>query len=117
MASSRRRGARALQALRPRMDAQRWLDEITANVVTGTYVDLGAGKVIMKKFATHWQATQVGRDGTVRLHLTPASDSVRWPAFGAPTSEVRQAVVRLTRPGDSPERVGRAQPGSGRGSG
>lgn len=55
------------------------MDEITANVVTGTYLDLGAGKVIMKKFATHWQATQVGRDGTVRmignairLHLTPA---------------------------------------------
>jgi hypothetical protein len=31
-------------------DAQRWLDEVTATVVTGTYVDPRAGRITLSAF-------------------------------------------------------------------
>lgn len=40
-------------------DAQRWLDEVTASVVTGRYVDPKAGKVTFSQFYKDWSARQV----------------------------------------------------------
>lgn len=40
-------------------DAQRWLDEVTASVVTGRYVDPKAGKVTFARFYADWSARQV----------------------------------------------------------
>lgn len=61
-----------------KVDAQRWLDETTAAVVTGQYVDPKAGKVTVRAYAASWQAAQVGRDSTaritdnaLRLHVLP----------------------------------------------
>ncbi len=58
--------------------AQRWLDETTASVVTGTYVDPRAGKVTVREYAVQWQAAQVWRTKTakrvetdLRVHIFP----------------------------------------------
>jgi integrase len=45
-------------------DAQRWLDEVTASVVTGQYVDPGAGRITFREYAEHWRKIQNHRPGT-----------------------------------------------------
>lgn len=62
-----------------KIDAQHWLDQVTAAVVRGDYVDPVAGKISLRAYATSWQAVQVSSDGTrrivdnaLRLHLLPA---------------------------------------------
>lgn len=59
-------------------DAQRWLDEVTASMVTGQYVDPRAGKVTLRDYAAEWQDHQVGGEGSarivdnaLRLHILP----------------------------------------------
>jgi hypothetical protein len=39
--------------------AQRWLDQVTASVVTGTYADPKAGQVTFAAFFGEWSARQV----------------------------------------------------------
>jgi integrase len=75
-------------------DAQRWLDQVTAAVVRGDYVDPRAGKVTVAAYATAWEAVQVSSEGTkrivdnaLRLHLLPA--------LGAqPIATVRPTMVQ-----------------------
>ncbi len=62
-----------------KLDGQRWLDGVTAAVVTGAYVDPRAGRVTLAAYAGRWEACQVGRDGTARIvdnalrvHVLPA---------------------------------------------
>jgi integrase len=45
-------------------DAQRWLDEVTATLVTGMYVDPKAGRVTLSAFYAAWSARQVWAPGT-----------------------------------------------------
>jgi integrase len=45
-------------------EAQRWLDEVTAAVVTGQYVDPTAGRVTFKSFYAEWSQRQVWQSGT-----------------------------------------------------
>lgn len=47
-------------------DAKRWLDEVTASVVTGMYVDPKAGKVTFADFFADWSKRQVWAPGTER---------------------------------------------------
>lgn len=61
-----------------KVDAQRWLDEVTASVLTGQYVDPRAGKVTFRAYAEAWQAAQVHRPNTaaavssaLRVHAIP----------------------------------------------
>ncbi|HEY0870543.1 MAG TPA: site-specific integrase [Acidothermaceae bacterium] len=61
-----------------KVDAQRWLDDVTAAIVTGQYVDPKAGRTTVAEYAKVWQAAQVGSPGTarivdnaVRLHIVP----------------------------------------------
>jgi hypothetical protein len=42
-------------------DAQRWLDEVTASMVRGEYVDPRAGRVTFKAYAEQWRTSQVHR--------------------------------------------------------
>lgn len=42
-----------------KVDAQRWLDEVTTTVVTGTYVDPKAGKVTFGRFYDDWSERQI----------------------------------------------------------
>ncbi|KOV21327.1 tyrosine-type recombinase/integrase [Streptomyces sp. XY152] len=62
-----------------KLDAQRWLDEVKASMVTGQYVDPRAGRVTFEKYAERWEgsliASEAGEritDNALRLHLVPA---------------------------------------------
>jgi integrase len=44
--------------------AQRWLDEVTAAVVRGDYVDPKAGKITFRQWFTRWSGVQNWTDGT-----------------------------------------------------
>ncbi|WP_322921651.1 tyrosine-type recombinase/integrase [Nocardioides renjunii] len=87
-----------------KLDAQRWIDEVTTSIVIGQYVDPRAGKITFKEYAEHWRAAQVHRptseayvEGVLRRHV--------YPIFGARPigsvlpSEV-QAWVKLLGTGD-----------------
>jgi integrase len=59
-------------------DAQRWLDEVTAAIVTGQYVDPRSGRITFREYAERWRATQVHRlttqdyiEGNLRRHAYP----------------------------------------------
>ena len=61
-----------------KVDAQKWLDEVTASMVRGDYVDPKAGQVTVASYAAGWQAIQVSSAGTrrivdnaLRLHILP----------------------------------------------
>jgi integrase len=61
-----------------KVDAQRWLDEMTAAMVTGQYVDPAAGRVTVREYAERWRTTQVHRPTTaahvetmLRRHVYP----------------------------------------------
>lgn len=77
-----------------KVDAQRWLDEVTTSVLTGRYVDPRAGKVTVRKYAEGWQASQTCRpttalrvDSTLRNHVLPT--------FGdRPVASVRPSEVQ-----------------------
>jgi integrase len=71
-------GTQKYRTFSRKVDAQRWIDETTAAMVTGTYVDPKAGKVTVRQYATTWQAMQVTRENTtrntdvaLRLHVLP----------------------------------------------
>lgn len=49
---------------RRQIDGQRWLDEVTASVVTGHYVDPDAGRLTLEAWAEQWAGRQVWADGT-----------------------------------------------------
>ena len=87
-----------------KLDAQRWIDEVTTSIVIGQYVDPRAGKITFKEYAEQWRAAQVHRptseayvEGVLRRHV--------YPIFGARPigsvlpSEV-QAWVKLLGTGD-----------------
>lgn len=47
-----------------KIDAQLWVDETTAAMVTGAYVAPGAGRVTFREYAEGWRAVQVHRPST-----------------------------------------------------
>ncbi|MFI6783485.1 tyrosine-type recombinase/integrase [Micromonospora sp. NPDC050276] len=47
-----------------KVDAQHWLDEKTAAIITGQYVDPKAGKVTFARYFDEWAARQVWTSGT-----------------------------------------------------
>jgi integrase len=49
-----------------KVDAQRWLDEVTASMVTGAYVDPKAGRVTFAGYFAEWAQRQVWETGTDR---------------------------------------------------
>lgn len=61
-----------------KVDAQQWLDQVTASVVRGDYVDPKAGRATLASYAASWEAIQVSSEGTqrivdnaLRLHILP----------------------------------------------
>lgn len=93
-----------------KVDAQRWLDEVTAAVVTGAYVDPKAGKVTFRDYAEGWRAKQMHRAGTVehverslRLHVYPRIGDK--PLASVLPSDV-QALVKAMSLDLSPATVG-----------
>ncbi|MFJ4040289.1 tyrosine-type recombinase/integrase [Paenarthrobacter sp. NPDC089989] len=49
-----------------KIDAQRWLDEVTASVVTGSYVDPKSGRITLASFFAEWSGRQIWADGTTK---------------------------------------------------
>jgi len=63
---------------RRKVDAQRWVDEVTASIVTGQYVDPNAGRILFRDYAEPWREAQVHRpsshdhvEGMLRRHAYP----------------------------------------------
>lgn len=84
-----------------RVDAQRWIDEVTASVVTGMYVDPAAGKVTFKAYADAWSAAQPWRaktrtrvESALRVHISPVIGDR--PIAAVRTSEVQALVSGLS---------------------
>lgn len=48
-----------------KLDAQRWLDEVTASIVTGAYADPRAGRITFDKWWREWASHQVWEHTTV----------------------------------------------------
>jgi integrase len=55
----------ALKHFARKVDAQRWLDQVTASVLTGSYVDPKAGTIAFTSYFKRWSARQVWVTGTV----------------------------------------------------
>jgi integrase len=71
-------GREVSRTFRRKIDAQRWLDEVTADVLTGRYVDPRAGQVTLAAFAERWLEAQTFDVSTreavasrLRVHIVP----------------------------------------------
>lgn len=87
-----------------KVDAQRWLDETTASIVTGAYVDPKAGRVTFKNYAEAWRVIQVHRP-TTQGHHELVLRRYAYPTLGArPLSSILpsdiQAWVKRLEAGD-----------------
>ncbi|WP_278101684.1 tyrosine-type recombinase/integrase [Microbacterium proteolyticum] len=84
-------------------DAERWLAEVSASVLTGTYVDPRASRLTFREYAETWLAAQVHREATAALyrnhlerHAYPVWGDV--PLGSILTSHVQAWVKGLTLP-------------------
>lgn len=50
-----------------KVDAQRWLDQVTASIVRGDYVDPREGRITLRADAGGWRKTLVGRPATLSI--------------------------------------------------
>lgn len=84
-----------------KVDGQRWLDEQTAGLVTGQWVDPQAGKMCFRAYAEPWRAAQVHRPSTT-AHVETMLRRHVYPTFGERQlgsirpSEVQAWVKRLS---------------------
>lgn len=76
---------------RRKVDAQRWLDEVTTSVVTGTYVDPHSGRLTFGEWFREWSAVQVWARGTFEAASQAASGV---PFAGKPVRDVRTSDVQ-----------------------
>src|SRR4051794_27917492 len=83
-----------------KIDAQKWLDEVTASLVRGDYVDPKAGKETFRKHADTWLSVQPLRPSTRYAYESHLRRHV-YPTFGSRQlstimpSEVQGWVSRL----------------------
>ena len=75
-----------------KVDAQRWLNEVTASVVTGQYVDPRAGRVTFATYYADWAARQIWETTTTRA-MALAAGSV--PFATMLLADVRRSHVEL----------------------
>lgn len=64
-----------------KVDAQKWLDDFTAAVVTGQYVDPKAGQITFREYAESWRKMQVQRPSS-RAHIETMLRRHAYPALG-----------------------------------
>ena len=97
-----------------KVDAQRWLDDVTSAVVTGTYTDPGGSRVTLVDWSGTWLAGQVhlkatGRsrvEGIVRNYIVPRWGSTKLRDISH--AEVQAWVTELMAGGLSASSVQRA---------
>jgi integrase len=87
-----------------RVDAQRWLDETTAAIVTGQYVDPRGGRATLAEFYAEWSARQVWEWNTRKnMDLAVGSSSFRdLPLARLRRSHVEQWVKAMATAGLAP---------------
>jgi integrase len=93
-----------------KQDAQRWLNDVTAAVVTGTYVDPRRGRVTVGEWARTWldgradlkPSTRERYEGILRTHVLPRWSDVRLTDVGH--ADVQAWVTGLTK-GSQPASV------------
>ncbi|TSD62806.1 site-specific integrase [Aeromicrobium piscarium] len=92
-----------------KVDAQRWLDEVTTSIVTGQYVNPNAGKTTLREYAEQWRRAQPHRETTrqrtesqFRNHVYPAFGDV--PIANIKPSDVQAWVQRLATPDPESDR-------------
>ncbi len=77
-----------------KLDAQRWLDEMAASLVTGQYADPRAGRMTFGDYAERWRAAQVHRATTAAQVETNLRRHVL-PYFGdRPLGGIRRSEVQ-----------------------
>lgn len=77
-----------------KVDAQRWLDEVTASVVTGQYVDPKAGRITFRVYAEQWRAAQVHRPSS-QAHVETMLRRHAYPTLGErPLSSILPSEVQ-----------------------
>jgi integrase len=77
-----------------RADAQRWLDEVTAAVVTGQYVDPRSGRVTFRQYAEQWRGGQVHRPST-QVYIERQLRRHAYPVLGdRPMSSIRPSDIQ-----------------------
>lgn len=77
-----------------KVDARRWLDEVTAAVVTGQYVDPKAGRISFRDYAEQWRATQVHRPSSA-AHVETMLRRHAYPTLGdRPLSSILPSEVQ-----------------------
>lgn len=88
-----------------KVDAQRWLDSVTAAVETGSYVDPTAGRMTLGEYAQLWLARQVHLKPSTRSRYTALVGHHIVPTF-SPTplakierSDVAAWIVELVEAG------------------
>jgi hypothetical protein len=65
-----------------KVDAQRWLDEVTAAVQTGTYVDPGRAKLTVGKMADVWLTGKINLKPTTRARYADVLRTHVLPRWG-----------------------------------
>lgn len=92
-----------------KVDAQRWLDEVTTALVTGTYVAPSAGRETVRGFGERWRARQLHRERTsegveaiLRLHVYPELGEI--PLETVETGDI-ETLVRSWAMSSSPATV------------
>lgn len=87
-------GREHAQSFGRKTDAQRWLDEVTAAVVTGQYVDPKAGRITFREYAERWRAIQVQRPSS-QAHIETMLRRHAYPMLGGRLlSEIRPSDVQ-----------------------
>ncbi|MBV9057673.1 MAG: site-specific integrase [Pseudonocardiales bacterium] len=77
-----------------KVDAQRWLDEQTAAMVTGQYVDPRAGRVIFRQCAEQWRIT-APHGPAMRDKVQRTLNRHIYPTFGdLPVRAIRPSAVQ-----------------------
>lgn len=84
-----------------KIDGQKWLDEATAGIVTGQYVDPSAGKITFREYAEEWRGIQVHRptsaahyETMLRRHAYPTLGD--YPLASIAPSHIQAWVKRLS---------------------
>lgn len=88
-------------------DAQTWLNEVTASIVTGQYVDPKAGRVKWSAWCSDWIGRQAWAEGT-KTAATLAVESVPWKDQRIGTvrpSHVQAWVAKETKRGLAPTTI------------
>src|SRR5262245_1492812 len=86
---------------RRKIDADRWLTTVEADIVRGIYVDPNAGKVTVREYAEKWRLAQVHRPTSI-AHVETMLRRHLYPTFGDRQlvsilpSEVQAWVRRLS---------------------